>query len=65
MICVAARIASRLTIVQGGERAAVQIPAGAEVVVIDSVPETISEDHLREVNVHWQDKVLTLFLIEL
>jgi hypothetical protein len=50
---------------QDGKRIAVQIPEGAIVLVIDSVPEYQSGDVRQEVNVQWKGKTYTVFLVDL
>jgi hypothetical protein len=50
---------------QDGKRIAVQIPEGATVLVIDSVPDYQSGDVRQEVNVHWKGKSYSMFLVDL
>jgi hypothetical protein len=50
---------------QDGKRIAVQIPEGATVSVIDSVPEYQPGDVRQEVNVQWKRKSYTMFLVDL
>jgi hypothetical protein len=50
---------------QDGKRIAVRIPEGATVLAIDSVPEYQSVDGREQVDVWWQGKSYTVFLVDL
>jgi hypothetical protein len=49
---------------QGGRKVAVQIPAGAEIVAIDSVPDPVV-DRQQQVHVKWAGKTITMFAVDI
>ena len=49
---------------QDGKKVAVQIPAGAEILAIDSVPDPVVYPQ-QEVHVKWEDKTITMFAVDL
>jgi hypothetical protein len=56
--------APRIGIVfQDGKKVAVQIPAGAEIVAIDSVPDPVV-DRQQQVQVSWEGKTITMFAVD-
>ena len=57
--------ASKLGIViQDGRKVAVQIPVGAEIVAIDSVPDHVV-DRQQQVQVTWEGRTITMFAVDL
>ena len=51
-------------LIQDGKKIVFQIPAGSEIVAIDFIPEQLSKDLLRKVNIQWQGKTLEMFLVD-
>jgi hypothetical protein len=49
---------------EDGKKVAVQIPAGAEIFAIDSVPDPVVYPQ-QEVHVAWEGKTLTMFAADL
>ena len=49
---------------RGGKKVAVQIPASAELVAIESIPEPVV-DRQQEVQVKWEGKTITMFAVDL
>ena len=49
---------------QDGRKVAVQIPAGAEIVAIDSVPDPVVDPH-QQVHVKWAGKTITMFAVDI
>jgi hypothetical protein len=49
---------------QEGKKVAVQIPAGAEIFAIDSVPDPVV-DPQQQVHVTWEGKTITMFAIDI
>jgi hypothetical protein len=49
---------------QDGRKVAVQIPAGAEILAIDSVPDPVV-DPQQQVHVAWADKTITMFAVDI
>ena len=49
---------------QDGKKIAVQIPAGAEILAIDSVPDPVL-DPQRQVHVTWEGRTITMFAVDL
>jgi hypothetical protein len=49
---------------QDGRKVAVQIPAGAEILAIDSVPDPVV-DRQQPVHVTWEGKTLTMFAVDI
>ena len=52
------------TLIQDGKKIVFQIPAGSEIVAFDPIPEELSKDLLRKVNIQWQGKIMTMFLVD-
>jgi hypothetical protein len=52
------------TLSQDGKNIVFQIPAGSEIVAIDPIPEQLSKDLLRKVNIQWQGRTMTMFLVD-
>jgi hypothetical protein len=52
------------TLIQDGKKIVFQIPAGSEIVAIDPIPVQISKDLLSKVNIQWQGKTMTMFLVD-
>ena len=52
------------TVIQDGKKIVFQIPAGSEIVAVDPIPEQLSKDLLRKVNIQWQDRTLEMFLVD-
>ena len=52
------------TLIQDGKAIVLQIPAGSEIVAIDPIPAQISKDLLSKVNIQWQGKTMTMFLVD-
>jgi hypothetical protein len=52
------------TLIQDGKKIVFQIPAGSEIVAVDPIPEKISNDLLCKVNIQWQGKTMTMFLVD-
>ena len=51
-------------VIQDGRKVAVQIPAGAEIFEIDSVPEPVL-DPQQQVHVTWEGRTITMFAVDL
>jgi hypothetical protein len=51
-------------VIQDGREVAVQIPAGAEILVIDSVPDPVV-DRQQRVHVIWKEKAITMFAVDI
>jgi hypothetical protein len=49
---------------QDDRKVAVQIPAGAEILVIDSVPDPVV-DRQQQMNVAWAGKTITMFAVDI
>ena len=49
---------------QDGKKVAVQIPDGAEILAIDSVPDPVV-DHLQQGRVSWDGKTITMFAFDI
>ena len=49
---------------QDGKKVAVQIPDGAEILAIDSVPDPVV-DRLQQVRVSWDGKTITMFAFDI
>jgi hypothetical protein len=49
---------------EDGKKVVVQIPAGAEIFAIDSVPDPVV-DPQQEVHVVWEGKTITMFALDL
>ena len=49
---------------QDGKKIVFQIPEGSEIVAIDPIPEQLSKDLLRKVNIQWQGRTMTMFLVD-
>src|SRR6185369_9965678 len=49
---------------EDGKKVAVQIPAGAELLAIDSVPDPVV-DRQQQVQVKWEGKTITMFAVDL
>ena len=49
---------------QDGRKVAVQIPAGAEILAIDSVPDPVV-DRQQQVHVTWEGKTITMFAVDI
>ena len=57
--------ASKIGLVfEGGKKVAVQIPAGAEILAIDSVPDPVV-DPQQQVHVTWEGRTITMFAVDL
>jgi hypothetical protein len=52
------------TLIQDGKKILFQIPAGSEIVAIDPIPEELSKNLLCKVNIQWQGKTMTMFLVD-
>jgi hypothetical protein len=51
-------------IFEDGKKVAVQIPAGAEILAIDSVPDPVV-DRAQQVNAKWEGRTVTLFAADI
>lgn len=51
-------------VVQYGKSVAVQIPAGAEIVIVDDLP-NFSPNPLRQVKAEWDGKCITMFAFDI
>ena len=51
-------------VIEDGKKVAVQIPAGAELLAIDSVPDPVV-DRQQQVPVKWEGKTVTMFAVDL
>jgi hypothetical protein len=51
-------------VIEDGKKVAVQIPAGAELLAIDSVPDPVV-DRQQQVQVKWEGKTITMFAVDL
>ena len=54
-----------LSFADDGTQIAVEIPAGAEVLVNDPVPIDPASNHTERINVRWNDRTASIFLIDL
>jgi hypothetical protein len=57
-------IPSMGTLIQDGKKIVFQIPAGSEILAVDPIPDQLSKDLLRKVNIQWQGKTMTMFLVD-
>ena len=51
-------------LIQDGKEVAVQIPVGAEIVAIDSVPDPVMERQ-QQVQVTWEGRTITMFAVDI
>ena len=51
-------------VIEDGKKVAVQIPAGAELLAIDSVPDPVV-DRQQQVQVKWESKTISMFAVDL
>jgi hypothetical protein len=49
---------------QDGREVAIQIPAGAEILAIDSVPDPVV-DLQQQVHVAWEERTITMFAVDI
>jgi hypothetical protein len=47
------------------KRIAVQVPAGAQIVVLDHIQTSVPLDSSFQVNVEWNGKVVSMFLVDI
>ena len=52
------------TVFQDCKKVAVQIPAGAEILAIDSVPDPVV-DRNQQVNAKWEGRTVTMFAVDI
>ena len=52
------------TRIQDGRKIVFMIPAGSEIIAVDPIPEQLSKDLLRRVNIQWQGRTMTMFLLD-
>jgi hypothetical protein len=47
------------------KRVAIQLPAGAQIVVLDQIPPDVPPDSNHQVNVEWEGKLVSMFLVDI